>query len=196
MFSSKGRYSLSTRTLLELLPYLKDTYPEELLECTICMEVSSLVGLHRQPLSLITRRPVQIITRGIACATPNCKTRMHSHCFVNYRKGHSGCATCKASWVGAEIRAGKGKDKGKGIIPVGEDAFVEGQDQRQRMRRKESEEADEEEEEEQRADSEEPSQTRTQEASQPTRTRSKNNAQMDIDENEDEAPQPRRKSRR
>lgn len=35
----RGRYSLSTRSLLELLPYLKSTYPEEIVECTICMEV-------------------------------------------------------------------------------------------------------------------------------------------------------------
>ena len=35
----RGRYSLSTRTLLELLPYLKSNYPDECLECTICMEV-------------------------------------------------------------------------------------------------------------------------------------------------------------
>jgi len=39
MSSSRGRYSLSTRSLLELLPYLKSTYPDDILECTICMEV-------------------------------------------------------------------------------------------------------------------------------------------------------------
>ena len=39
LFDRRGRYSLSTRALLELLPYLKTTYPEEILECTICMEV-------------------------------------------------------------------------------------------------------------------------------------------------------------
>ena len=35
----RGRYSLSTRALLELLSYLKSAYPEEVLECTICQEV-------------------------------------------------------------------------------------------------------------------------------------------------------------
>ena len=35
----RARYSLSTRALLELLPYLKSNYPEECLECTICFEV-------------------------------------------------------------------------------------------------------------------------------------------------------------
>jgi non-structural maintenance of chromosomes element 1 len=39
LFDRRGRYSLSTRALLELLPYLKTTYPDEILECTICMEV-------------------------------------------------------------------------------------------------------------------------------------------------------------
>ena len=35
----KGRFSLSPRALLELQPYLKSTYPDEILECTICYEV-------------------------------------------------------------------------------------------------------------------------------------------------------------
>lgn len=39
----KGRYSLSTRSILELLPYLKSTYPEEILECTICLDVRPLL---------------------------------------------------------------------------------------------------------------------------------------------------------
>src|SRR5262245_56507767 len=39
----KGRYSLSTRSLLELQSYLRSTYPNELLECTICMEVCIVV---------------------------------------------------------------------------------------------------------------------------------------------------------
>lgn len=35
----RGRYSLSSRSLLELLPYIKSTYSEEMIECTICHEV-------------------------------------------------------------------------------------------------------------------------------------------------------------
>ena len=35
----KGRFSLSPRALLELQPYLKSTYPEDVLDCTICFEV-------------------------------------------------------------------------------------------------------------------------------------------------------------
>jgi len=36
---SRGRYSLSARSLLELLSYLKSSYPDDILECTICTEV-------------------------------------------------------------------------------------------------------------------------------------------------------------
>ncbi|KAF4579090.1 CDP-diacylglycerol-serine O-phosphatidyltransferase [Pleurotus pulmonarius] len=75
--SKQGRYSLSTRSLLELLPYLKTTYPEEVNECTICMD---------------------IITHGVACHTANCKTRMHFHCFATYRRLHNACASCGKDW--------------------------------------------------------------------------------------------------
>lgn len=40
----RGRYSLSTRSLLELQSYLKTTYPEEVLECTICLEVGIIIS--------------------------------------------------------------------------------------------------------------------------------------------------------
>nr|VWO98843.1 Argininosuccinate lyase (Probable argininosuccinate lyase) [Ganoderma boninense] len=38
MKSRRGRYSLSTRTVLELQTYLRTTYENEVIECTICME--------------------------------------------------------------------------------------------------------------------------------------------------------------
>lgn len=40
-----GHYSLSTRSLLELLPYLKSNYPDEILECTICLDVRNTLFL-------------------------------------------------------------------------------------------------------------------------------------------------------
>jgi hypothetical protein len=40
--SRRGRYSLSARTLLELQSYLRAEYPDEVLECTICLEVFPL----------------------------------------------------------------------------------------------------------------------------------------------------------
>ncbi|OBZ75530.1 Non-structural maintenance of chromosomes element 1 [Grifola frondosa] len=108
MKSKRGRYSLSTRTLLELQPYLRSTYPDEILECTICLEM---------------------VTRGVACYTPQCKARLHNHCYASYRRGKRNCPTCDENW---SVEANTKKLK-----PVGEAAFKEGQDQgRRRVRRK------------------------------------------------------------
>ncbi|KAI6036117.1 Nse1 non-SMC component of SMC5-6 complex-domain-containing protein, partial [Pisolithus microcarpus] len=57
--SKRGRYSLSTRSLLELSPYLKSNYPDECLECTICMEARSCPTCQCDwPLDRRTLRPV------------------------------------------------------------------------------------------------------------------------------------------
>ena len=37
----KGRYSLGARALLELKPYLEETYEEQCLECIICHDVNT-----------------------------------------------------------------------------------------------------------------------------------------------------------
>lgn len=104
--SKRGRYSLSTRALMELLSYLKSTYPEEILECTICQE---------------------ILTRGVGCHTANCQTRMHHHCLARYRRTKQVCPSCNKAWPQ--------DPKDKQLLPVGEDAAKDGQDKRQtRMR--------------------------------------------------------------
>ncbi|KAI9065164.1 hypothetical protein FKP32DRAFT_1665603 [Trametes sanguinea] len=116
--SRKGRYSLSTRTILELQAYLRTTYEHEIVECTICFE---------------------LVTRGIACYTPQCKARMHTHCFNNYKRRNRQCPSCKESWADADLNK---------LRPVGEAAFREGQDlNRRRARRKSSEDGDGEEDE-------------------------------------------------
>ncbi|CDO71235.1 hypothetical protein BN946_scf184863.g31 [Trametes cinnabarina] len=116
--SRRGRYSLSTRTILELQTYLRNTYENEILECTICME---------------------LVTRGIACYTPQCKTRMHTHCFNNYKRRNRQCPSCKQSWADADINK---------LRPIGEAAYKEGQDlNRRRARRKSSEDAEDDEDE-------------------------------------------------
>ncbi|KAH9946016.1 Nse1 non-SMC component of SMC5-6 complex-domain-containing protein [Epithele typhae] len=109
--SRQGRYSLSTRTVMELQTYLRQTYEDQVVDCTICME---------------------LVTRGVACPTPQCKTRLHPHCLTTYRRRTQACPTCKENWSSMELR------------PVGEVAFKEGQDQmRQRVRRQTSAEEDE-----------------------------------------------------
>ncbi|KAG1768322.1 hypothetical protein EDD22DRAFT_977870 [Suillus occidentalis] len=115
--SRRGRYSLSTRTLLELLPYLKSSYPEECLECIICYE---------------------IITRGVACSTPNCKARLHYHCCRKYRSRNAKCPACSQDWP----------QDPKNMTAVGEEAIKDGQDEGRRVRRKSTEDGSDEEEEE------------------------------------------------
>ncbi|KAJ7156036.1 Nse1 non-SMC component of SMC5-6 complex-domain-containing protein [Mycena crocata] len=75
--SKRGRYSLSTRALLELQTYLKSTYPDEILECVICLE---------------------LLTKGVACPTANCQVRMHYHCFKKWMSRHHACTTCNNNW--------------------------------------------------------------------------------------------------
>ncbi|KAJ7097986.1 Nse1 non-SMC component of SMC5-6 complex-domain-containing protein [Mycena belliarum] len=75
--SRRGRYSLSSRALLELEPYLKSTYPDEIIECVICSET---------------------MTKGVACPTPNCQVRMHYHCFNKWIVRHPNCTTCNKDW--------------------------------------------------------------------------------------------------
>ncbi|KZP24800.1 hypothetical protein FIBSPDRAFT_909748 [Athelia psychrophila] len=155
--SSRARYSLSTRTLLELSKYLKETYSGELIECTLCME---------------------ILTRGIACFTPNCKTRMHRHCFKNYRRNPktTGCPSCKIEWPQDYNVEGP-------LLPVGEDAVKDGQDEGGRRPRRKStvEGSDEEDAEDDDEEEEEPSQ--------PASTKKKGrtaNATQDDDDDDDE----------
>ncbi|KAK0210670.1 Nse1 non-SMC component of SMC5-6 complex-domain-containing protein [Desarmillaria ectypa] len=102
--SKRGRYSLSMRTQLELQPYLKNTYPDDILECTICQEM---------------------VTKGFACHTLNCKVRVHAYCFTQTRRHRSSCPACNVDWP---------RNAGKPLLPVGEDAAREGDDHRRRVK--------------------------------------------------------------
>lgn len=42
----EGRYTLSSRAVMELQPYLKSTYEDEVLECTSCLEIVTKVWVH------------------------------------------------------------------------------------------------------------------------------------------------------
>ncbi|KAF8274953.1 Nse1 non-SMC component of SMC5-6 complex-domain-containing protein [Lactarius quietus] len=92
--SKKGRFSLSPRSLLELQPYLKSTYPDEVLECKGCFE---------------------ILTRGYACPKAGCKVRMHNSCYETHHRRTNGnkCPDCREDW------GRPGNDK---VVPVGEAA--------------------------------------------------------------------------
>lgn len=135
-----------------------------------------------------------MITRGIACYRPQCKTRLHNHCFDKYTKRQQKCPTCNENWsTGSNINK---------LIPVGEGAFKEGQDQgRRRARRKATAESDEDGDEDMDAGESQPSQP-----SQPPQTQAKKGKKkavreesMDVDEEEEATPPPKpqkRKTRR
>ncbi|KAI0079952.1 hypothetical protein K474DRAFT_1682971 [Panus rudis PR-1116 ss-1] len=93
--SKKGRYSLSQRTLLELSQYLKNEYPEAILECTVCMDM---------------------VTLGVHCNTPNCKGNLHQYCYNAYKRTKQTCPTCGNEWNPRPVGEGaykEGQDKGK-----------------------------------------------------------------------------------
>ncbi|CAO3564831.1 unnamed protein product [Mortierella alpina] len=77
--SGAGAYSLSMRALLELQTYLKETYEEQMQECTLCME---------------------IITKGQRCQVAACAARLHHHCASQYFKNMNNkvCPTCHTNW--------------------------------------------------------------------------------------------------
>ncbi|KAI0093959.1 Nse1 non-SMC component of SMC5-6 complex-domain-containing protein [Irpex rosettiformis] len=106
--SRKGRYSLSTRTILELQTYLKANFDDSVHECTICFEM---------------------VTRGFACTVQNCQTRLHSRCYSTYRRTRNACPTCKAPWASDEQGTGEKMKK------IGEAAFKDGQEKKGRRTR-------------------------------------------------------------
>ncbi|KAF5365639.1 hypothetical protein D9758_003219 [Tetrapyrgos nigripes] len=117
--SKRGRYSLSHRALLELYPYLKSTYEDDLLYCTICQEV---------------------VTKGMACHRPNCQVRLHIHCFDRYRRRNSACPSCKIEWPRQATD--------DPLVPVGEAAVRDGEDGKRRVKERQSNNDDEEEDDE------------------------------------------------
>ncbi|KAJ8473266.1 hypothetical protein ONZ45_g16353 [Pleurotus djamor] len=164
--SKQGRYTLSTRSLIELLHYLQSTYPDEIIECTACLEM---------------------ITRGVACHTNNCKARMHFHCFNTYRKGKNACPVCQTKWPEEATD--------DPLIPVGEGAARKSDDLRPTRRQRGEEESDEEEElfDEDSQPSQEQSQSQAS-RSQPSRSQKstkgkgkvKTEKSAEVDDNEDE----------
>ncbi|KAJ6496618.1 Nse1 non-SMC component of SMC5-6 complex-domain-containing protein [Mycena vitilis] len=151
--SKRGRYSLSTRTLLELEPYLKSTYPEEIIECVICSE---------------------IMTKGVACPTANCKVRIHYHCYTKWMVRNHQCTTCKSDWPADSDN----------MTPIGEGAARDGEDGKRRVRKSVENSDDEDDEDE----DDEPSQLRTQQ-SRKGKGKQTADESMDVDEDdEDETP--------
>ncbi|KAF8580892.1 hypothetical protein K439DRAFT_1355770 [Ramaria rubella] len=75
--SKRGRFSLSSRTLLELQTYLKDNYEDNIHECTVCFE---------------------LVTKGVRCHIPACSARLHDHCYARVAREKITCPSCRADW--------------------------------------------------------------------------------------------------
>ena len=113
----KGRYSLTTRSAVELQTYIASTFPNDILHCTVCHEM---------------------VFRGIRCYTRNCEGTLHSHCYAAYKRARQTCPVCDTPW--------NGDSEGK-LKRVGEGAFVEGQDKHARAKRRTDDDEDEDEDE-------------------------------------------------
>ncbi|KAJ7109307.1 Nse1 non-SMC component of SMC5-6 complex-domain-containing protein [Mycena epipterygia] len=154
--SKSGRYSLSTRALLELQPYLKSTYPDEVLECVICFE---------------------IMTKGVACPHPNCQVRMHYHCFTKWMARHHECTTCKKEWPAepANMTA-----IGEGAVRPGDDG------KRRLRKTSENGDSEEDDEDIDEAEPSQPSQPRTQRSRKSKGKQADESMDIDEEEQEDE----------
>lgn len=145
---------------------------------------------------------LQILTRGTACYTRNCKTRLHQHCLATYRRRNAACPTCGCSWADGDAAK---------LLPVGEDAVKEGQDDgRRRTRRQDSDDEDADDDEDVEGevdyDAEEPTQSQSTQSQPRTQKKGRKGARakaVDSDEEEEEVPEPsqrtqgaRRSSRR
>ncbi|CAG8450490.1 6717_t:CDS:2 [Diversispora eburnea] len=84
ILSKNGKYSLSQRAILELQVYLKETYEDNLIECTLCYD---------------------IITKGQRCDVQQCKSRFHHHCSRNYFASQTEkvCPSCKIAWKESNV---------------------------------------------------------------------------------------------
>jgi hypothetical protein len=165
--SKKGRFSLSPRSLLELQPYLKSTYPEEVLDCVICLE---------------------ILTRGYACPRADCKVRMHNACYDAYRRSNSKChlTTCGEDWGRA------GNDK---VLPIGEAAAPKDEWPR-RTRRSLTESEDEQDDTNVPADPAEAEPSRAPTRRNPQRATSTSTPHPAMEDEEgEEPPQPKRREK-
>lgn len=118
--NSRGRFSLSARSLLELQAYLKDNYDDCIHECVVCYEY---------------------VTKGVGCHVKNCSARLHQHCYATYARSAEGrvCTSCKQDWTDPDR-----------LLVIGENALKDGEDSARMRRRDDegTAESDEEEEEE------------------------------------------------
>jgi hypothetical protein len=75
LHESRGYYSLAPRTVLELEQYLKSEFPDNILTCSVCM---------------------QIVTKGERCT---CGSALHHHCKRRLEHTNLVCPACATPWT-------------------------------------------------------------------------------------------------
>ena len=110
-------YSLTARSIVELQTYIANTFPNDILHCTVCHEM---------------------VFRGVRCCTRNCEGILHSHCYAAYKRARQMCLVCDTPW--------NGDSEGK-LKKIGEGVFVEGRDKHMKARKRADDDEDEEEDE-------------------------------------------------
>lgn len=103
----KDFYVLSSRALLELRDWLRETYNEP-------AEEEDEVPVERIKSCAACR---EIVTIGQRCQRRSCKARVHEHCLGSYFRTQGGrqkCGVCGEDWTGEHFvgpKAAKAKDK-------------------------------------------------------------------------------------
>ncbi|KAG9055994.1 hypothetical protein FS842_000613 [Serendipita sp. 407] len=106
----RGRYALSSRALIELELYLRNSFGDDVPECSQCMELCTL---------------------GVACNSvleeSGCPTYLHRHCHDNLRRANPRmkCPRCESDWT----------QKGA-LRDIGEDSVPDDFDDMRRRKRK------------------------------------------------------------
>lgn len=104
--SARGFYSLSLRGLIELKPWLVETYNDEendvykIKSCQACKDIVTVVS----SFSPNTRATADCL-QGQRCPTPGCPVRIHNICTQNYFRSRRSqdCPTCKTTWDGSHF---------------------------------------------------------------------------------------------
>ncbi|CAK7265839.1 hypothetical protein SEPCBS119000_001723 [Sporothrix epigloea] len=129
--SAQGFYALTTRTLLELEPYLVETYNEPLDPA----QAANGAGTWQRIKYCAACR--ELITSGLRCATPTCTLRLHDHCEEAFwrtqqgRQDRNRCPKCSAPWGKAEDANGEVEGK---LHFIGERAITSNEIYRRKKR--------------------------------------------------------------
>ncbi|KIM29007.1 hypothetical protein M408DRAFT_23223 [Serendipita vermifera MAFF 305830] len=126
--SERGRYALSTRSLIELELYLRRTFEADVPECTHCTELCTLgYACNNDEIDVLADEDED---------SGACKIYIHRHCYISLRRAATAanplkCPACGSDWTTAPEEQGRANAKGKnkektGVKEIGEWSVPEG----------------------------------------------------------------------